>query len=179
MKRKLRFEPIGAAAVAAVLVILPAALFAYEAKDPEVCRSIEGSAERLACYDAALAPEPAAPEPAPPEPAAAEPAPPEPAVAEAEPEVGPGTLTDDIGLETVKGREKEELLVQGYVVRCQKGRSGKFLFYFDNGQVWRQKDSKRMSWKDCDFEVTISKDVFGYIMTRNGEKRVFRVERLK
>lgn len=154
------------------------------AQSVEDCQSLDDDAARLACYDAALAPreEPSvvaepepAPEPAPDpvaQPDAVEAAAPEPAATAA-------VLTDDIGIESVKDAEKDALAARGRIVKCQKGRSGKYVFWFDNGQVWRQKGSLAPRWRECTFDVTISKDVFGYTMSRDGEDRKYRIDRVK
>ncbi len=90
------------------------------------------------------------------------------------------SLSDEIGSETLKGSEdRERVSVRGRVVECREQRSGKYVFYFANGQIWQQKDSTRVSWRDCSFEVTITKDFFGYRMTRDGEKRRIRIARIK
>jgi len=38
---------------------------------------------------------------------------------------------------------------------------------------------RRVPWKECDFEVTIKKDFFGYVMQRSGEKKEIRIARMK
>ncbi len=188
MKRKVDWLAIATAALLAVS--LPSG-----AADDEqaACATIEDNAERLACYDRAFGakPEPAeVPEdsgiadrdekPEVEEEQAVASAPPAAVVPEVEQQNEiPAVLSDEVGKETVKNRERETLLVKGRVVRCEKGRSGKYLFHFENGQIWRQKDSKRMSYRDCDFQVTISKDVFGYTLVRDGHDRVYRIERLR
>jgi hypothetical protein len=53
------------------------------------------------------------------------------------------------------------------------------VFYFDNGQVWRQRGSANVNWKTCDFGVTIKKDVFGYYLTRDDSSRKVRIERVE
>lgn len=95
--------------------------------------------------------------------------------------VEPETLSDEIGRETVRGRDEDEaqVLVRGHVVDCDEGRSGKYVFYFDNGQIWLQKDNKRLWWKECEFDVTISKDFFGYKMVRDDDDRTVRIERYR
>jgi hypothetical protein len=98
------------------------------------------------------------------------------------PPAEPEELSDEIGRETVElkeGEEREILSVRGHLVDCPRGRSSKLAFYFDNGQVWRQTDSKRLSWSECTFDVTITKDFFGYKMTRDDENRTVRIERVE
>lgn len=98
-----------------------------------------------------------------------------------EPNDEPKGLNDEIGRETVRGRndDRADLSVRGRVVDCDEGRSGKYVFYFDNGQVWLQKDNKRLSWKECEFDVTISEDLFGYKMLRDDDDRAVRIERFR
>jgi hypothetical protein len=90
-------------------------------------------------------------------------------------------LTDEIGRETISRKDggQGDISVRGRVASCAKGRSGKYVFYFDNGQVWRQKGNLRLSWKECEFDVTISKDFFGYKMVRDGDRKKVRIERIE
>lgn len=74
---------------------------------------------------------------------------------------------------------RDELEVRGRVERCVKGRSGKYVFYFDNGQVWRQRGNARAKWKECSFDVVISKDAFGYTLVEVGETRKIRIDRVR
>lgn len=88
---------------------------------------------------------------------------------------------DDLGAETLPGGERveEELNVAATVTRCSERSDGRKLFYFDNGQVWRQSKNERLHFRDCNFNVTITKDFFGYKMQRDGEKRSIRIKRVK
>ena len=94
---------------------------------------------------------------------------------------GPAVLDDSIGKERIADRkgEEEDLMVTGHVTSCREDRSGKYRFYFDNGQIWLQKDNKHIPWRECDFDVTIEKDFFGYKLLPKGEKRTIRVSRIK
>lgn len=148
------------------------------------CRSIEDNAERLACYDGLSSPP--SPTPAPPEAAAkrveisAEPVEtPTPTTESTAAE--PAVLDDSIGKERIADRRGEEadLIVTGHVTSCREDRSGKYRFYFENGQIWLQKDNKKISWRECDFDVTIEKDFFGYKMLPHGEKRTIRISRIQ
>ena len=153
------------------LIVLPllAVTLAQAAED---CRSIKDDTERLACWDKMMAP----PSPASAAPAAVAPA----AAAEAPTAKSPEILDDTIGSEIVKGKtDKEKLLVKGHVSGCHKEKRGKYRFYFDNGQIWQQKDDRKVPWRECDFDVTIEKDVFGYKMRPEGEKRSIRIARIK
>ena len=186
------------------LALVTAALIATPlAADTDVeailkCQSMQDDAARLSCYDSLNAPPSDSPAP----PAAAEeqvparpaepaipttptaeaisekPAAPAPA-AEAMPANEPEVLDDDVGRERLGPRPGEELLVRGKVIKCRKDISSKYRFYFENGQIWQQKDNTKVRWEDCNFEVTISKDFFGYRMVRDGDKKKVRISRLK
>jgi len=90
---------------------------------------------------------------------------------------------EELGAESLsrKDDEKEEpTAVAARVTRCTKGASNKkYVFYLEGGQVWKQISDKRLHFKDCDFNVTISKDFFGYKMQQEGEKVRFRVSRVR
>lgn len=132
----------------------------------QACRAIDDSSARLACYDEAVGrPAPAAKTPA--------------TLPAEKPEA---KTLDDLGDETLPGagRAKEEALaVRAKVVRCDKDARKKYVFFFENGQVWRQSSDKRVYFKDCNFDVTISKDFFGYKMQRDGDKGRIRIARVK
>jgi len=192
-----------ATAMAAGLMVLAAQVVAAQ----EDCRSIEDDAERLACYDRESAP--ASPPPAaekqpvapaaktPPEAVQAEPAKSrepvpsateEPAAGAAAPAEGAKAATgpeyvqldETVGIEDLeKGDKEREILIRGTVVRCEKDVRKKMMFFFNNGQIWKQKDNKTVPWKECSFEVTISKDFFGYKLLPDGEKREIRISRIK
>jgi len=194
MKREFRLRKLGGIATAGLaMIVVPAESFAGDAETSQACGSIENDAARLACYDVALGPkqapaaEGAAPDSAQPvaiqaqEPSADEDAPaaaPDPA-AEPEPVTEPGTLSDEVGSETVKDVKIERLSVRGQLTRCQKDQRGRYVFYFDNGQVWQQRGKVYVRWKDCAFGVTITKDFFGYVMVRDGDKHKIRIARIK
>jgi hypothetical protein len=191
---------LGYLALGSALVAISTLTAAEEFAD---CRALADAEERLACYDRLATPpsadpaagtegEPAvveAPQPADPLPqkVTEESAPVRPAAATptrpgASADAGTDIpLSDEIGRETLKqGQQAErELAARGRLERCQKSRSGKYVFYFDNGQIWKQADSKRLPWKDCTFEVTIGKDFFGYQMTRDDDQRSVRISRVK
>lgn len=189
MRTKNRDSFAIAAAIAAGIAVISLCRVAAAA-DAVDCRSIEDNAERLACYDRMSSPPTPTPTPPPPvAPAAQAPAPqqvqspaPQP-VAEpvASPAAGaPVVLDDSIGKESVDdGKEKERTLISGHVSSCREDRSGKYRFYFDNGQIWLQKDNKRVPWRECDFDVTLEKDFFGYKMLPDGEDRTIRISRIK
>jgi len=170
-------------ALLTVTVVSAQSIGDTEAESMLRCAALEEDAARLACFDQLLS------QPSPQDadsaesPAPVTPAPPRPATVDATPsavppeEPAPAVLNDDIGRETLGPKDGEQLMVRGRIVSCRKDRNSKYVFYFDNGQVWRQKDNKNVTWKECDFEVTISKDIFGYRMIRDGDKKQIRIGR--
>lgn len=149
------------------------------AADPEAppgtdCRTIRDADARLACYDAIKPPlEEEAPAPVPPDRRNA----PE---SQAAPVPEPEALNDQVGRESLEHKDPaEQVKVKGRVVECRTNARGSYFFLFDNGQMWQQKDSKRIVWEDCDFEVTIDKDYFGYGMVRDGDDRRIRISRVR
>jgi hypothetical protein len=89
---------------------------------------------------------------------------------------------DDLGSETLPRSSRddaEKLEVRATVSRCEKDYRKKYLFHFDNGQIWKQMNDKRLSFKECNFDVTITKDFFGYKMQIDGEKSRIRIARVK
>ena len=73
------------------------------------------------------------------------------------------------GSRFVSEKDKAKPLTEGYVSFCQLSYDKKYLFVFENGQVWKQSDSKRYRLKECGFDVKISRDFFGYFMKIQGE----------
>jgi hypothetical protein len=186
-----------------VLSMMTTSLFAAEIDAAAIlkCQAMQDDTSRLACYDDLNSPKPSAVEPATVDPAPAAPPPAEP-VATTPPPVKttpvesasrtptdsgprsaapvPEPLNEEIGQQTLRGDgKKAKVLVRGRVVRCQQDLRKKYLFYFDNGQIWKQKDNKRIRWKECEFDVTISEDVFGYKMVPDGETKQVRIARVK
>ena len=90
---------------------------------------------------------------------------------------------DELGAESLSrndDKKAEPTAVVARVTKCAKGASNKkYVFYLEGGQVWKQVSDKRLYFKECDFNVTISKDFFGYKMQREGEKPKFRVSRIR
>jgi hypothetical protein len=161
--------------LSAWLLSLPLAASAQESV--EDCRAIDNAEERLACYDR-MAP------PAEPEPPASAPKPspapkPEPAQEAVEPGYAP--LTDDVGDERLAREDGEDDFkpVRAHVVDCKRDSFNDYFFYFENGQVWKQRTDSRLSFRECDFWVTITKDFFGYKMQVDGEKKQIRIGRIR
>lgn len=139
------------------------------------CRLIEGASARLACYDGLGRGQTPAPIAAS---ASADPSSVEQSAVE---QPGNKSLADP-GTETVRGDtgdKYETVTIRATVTKCRQGENKKYYFYFENGQVWKQSDRKRVKFKDCNFNVTITKDFFGSKMQQDGEDRRIRITRVK
>ena len=89
-------------------------------------------------------------------------------------------LTDAVGKENV--RRDDSIVNPEYaatVTRCERNPRGRYYFYFANGQVWKQTNSRRLHFRDCNFEVTVSRDIFGYKMSIAGQRKRIRISRIK
>ena len=161
----------GIVRMGALLMLLPVSANAQEPADLERCAKLEDPQARLECYDAASKRQRSAAQPAP---AAATPGPDDPREpAQAAP------LSDAVGEEQLQPKEAVEGPVRGKLTDCREGPTGKWYFYFDNGQVWEQRDSDRLRFNECKFEVTISKDFFGYKMELPDSDNKIRIARVK
>ena len=90
-------------------------------------------------------------------------------------------LTDDIGKERVEPKDPDEQpRYASHVTSCTESiKSGQYYFTLDNGQVWKQSNYRRLGFKNCDFDIEISKGTFGYQMYIPSKDRSVRVARVK
>lgn len=145
------------------------------------CKGIESDSERLVCFDAVAAmtgdEKAAAPAPEP----ASPPTEPAPAVATRTEAPGVVPLNDEVGKERVDGARTEETpKYAGTVTRCEESRqSGQTYFFFENGQVWKQANYRRLNLRNCRFDVTVAKDTFGYELHIPSKDRRVRVSRIR
>ena len=63
------------------------------------------------------------------------------------------------------------------VTSCKQGHHGDWYFYFDDGQVWKEVSTRSRRYKECDFDVTVTKDRFGYKMRIDTLDKTIRVRR--
>jgi hypothetical protein len=164
----------GTLRLGALVILLNASANAQDAADLESCANLEDPQARLACYDAAsqgLQEEKLASPPV--EAAPAGESVESPAAEDSAP------AWDAIGEEQPGPEDEKEQSLRLALTDCRKGPTGKWYFYFDDGQVWKQKDNDRFSTKNCDGEVAISKDFFGYKIKFQTTENKIRAERVK
>ena len=148
-----------------ILVVTPAMSFATAdtiSAGLTACARETDDAKRLACFDALAdgtpsdAPAGSAPTATPP-------------------------LTAEVGLPGPEEADEEPPEVYAaHVSSCKKSAANnRWYFEFDNGQVWRQTNSGRLAFRDCDFDVTLRRDVFGFKIEIPGEDRTIRVTRIR
>lgn len=77
------------------------------------------------------------------------------------------------------GPSGEEFELQARVSRCEKSADGRYYFFLDNNEVWKQTKSDRHRYKDCTFSVTITRDWFGYKMLIDDGERTIRIKRVR
>ena len=152
----------------------PVLVLAQSSEDLSRCGSIEDDAKRVACYDEIAGRQSTVKDVT----TEAVPASSEPAAAESK-EYAP--LTADVGAESLDKKDEvdKDEPVRGHITSCRKDSLNDYFFYFDNGQVWKEKSDARLHYKECDFSVTISRDFFGYKMQIDGEKGRIRISRVK
>jgi hypothetical protein len=83
--------------------------------------------------------------------------------------LGGGIFAENAGVKAEKYR--------GKVKSCKKSLDRKWFYIFENGQVWKQVDSRKRRHKECDFWVTIVEDSFGYKMIIDGQDGKIRIDR--
>jgi len=124
------------------------------------CQAVTVESNRLACYDELAAS----------------------IESNAKPAAAPLKLSDDVANAEVKGTKVEQPEYEAVVTRCEEAKRGRRLYFFmENGQVWKQSNDGdlRLKDKDCQFDVTIRKDRFGWILRIPSEDRKVRVRRVR
>jgi hypothetical protein len=110
-------------------------------------------------------------------------APPQPAAPQAAPAVAATEqLPEDLGGRKFRKPAKEETtqdMSRGHIIACARSFDNKWLFTFEDGQIWKETDSSRTRYSDCDFQASISKDYFGYKMQIDGAKGKIRISRVQ
>ena len=148
----------------AIALTASAEVHAQESSDMARCAELENADARLACYDEVTGQSNSSP--------------PNPEAAEKE----PNPLTEEVGqdqLASTDRRDQEPEAFAGRVTDCRQNADSRWYFYFANGQVWKESNSGRQRFKDCDFSVTITKDAFGYKMQIDGDGKKIRIGRIR
>lgn len=155
---------LGAAILCTVLVMPVISAHASESISEGLirCSGEADASARLACFDAlSRAQEP---------------------MIEASTESTPMVPGDQLGAESVRSKDVEkaaDVAIKATVTKCVKVENKGYQFHFENGQIWRQTDGKRLKYDSCAFNVTVTKDFFGYKMQEDGQKSRIRVTRVK
>jgi hypothetical protein len=154
-------------------LMVAAQSYGQESRVCESCVGLEDAAARLACYDEIVNQQ------APAE--ADESAPATEPVKQVVPSAAgePMPLSEEIGREQLSGNDEEPERFAGQVTSCRQDAAKKWYFFFDNGQVWKHTNNSRLRYKSCSFDVTITRDFFGYKMQVDGEGRWTRVSRVR
>lgn len=153
-----------------LLYLLPLAAMAESGTDNGIarCASVNDASDRLACYDKLVGRQESSPA------TVVLPAKASPPVA---------APPDELGAEALGRKEEkkddDEAPVEAKVIRCVKDARKDYHFYLEGGQVWKQLSDKKLYYKECEFNVTISRDYFGYKMQIEGEKSRLRVKRIR
>ena len=102
-------------------------------------------------------------------------------VVDAAPAAGPVPLTDEVGKERIEPIQDEDREKYASRVKsCQESvQSGQTYFTLENGQVWKQSNYRRLGFRNCEFDIEISKGMFGYSMYIPSKDRNIRVTRVK
>lgn len=70
-------------------------------------------------------------------------------------------------------------VITGVLLSCKKNSEGKYLFYLENGQIWKQVSTEKKRFGKCDGSITIGRDLLGHKMVRNDDGSSIRVRRLR
>jgi hypothetical protein len=98
------------------------------------------------------------------------------------PSTAAAALPDDVGGKEFRKQPERDAgddTLRGHIVACTRSFDDKWIFTFENGQVWKQADSSRVRYADCDFMASITKDYFGYKLQIDGSKTKTRISRVQ
>lgn len=76
-------------------------------------------------------------------------------------------------------QDPESVEFRGMLTSCQQGHFGDWYFVLDNGEVWKEVKRRKRRFEDCNFEVTITKDFFGFNLQIEALGKTIRVKRYK
>lgn len=144
----------------AILLVVLTPVFAKSLQSSlAACGEIESNEERLVCFDSLLDVKTAKSEPG---------------------HQSPAPITNEIGLATPKEESDPYVDYSVVITKCESSSSSKRLFfYLDNGQVWRQKNAKWLSKRDCQSKGVIRQDFFGFTLFIEAMDKSIRVSRAR
>lgn len=90
-------------------------------------------------------------------------------------DLGTSTFGDDQESKSVKDQDSESVTYEGRITSCKQGHYGDWYFFFDNGQVWINASRSNLRFKECDFKVKVTKDLFSYKMWIDDAKKPIRI----
>ena len=134
------------------------------------CALVEDASARLACYDGLIDKT---------QPAAAKPAKSSDSSLVDEVVDAPAPESDSEVARAPKQGRYEPIGFRATVTHCRQDSNKKYYFYLENGEVWKQSDRKKLKYKDCAFDISVTKDFFGYKMQQDGVDRRIRITRVK
>jgi hypothetical protein len=140
----------------AASLLIPLVAVASLSSDLGECAIIKKDKARLACFDALVADSSAPVDELPGE---------------------ARQLTDEVGRKKTT-REISEEAYDVVVTECEKINQ-RVYFTLDNGQVWRQSNSKWLSTRNCTGAGMISRDFWGYRLSVETMDKTVRVNRAK
>jgi hypothetical protein len=85
---------------------------------------------------------------------------------------------DDVAGIAVESKESKNVIT-GVLMSCKKNSEGKYLFYLENGQIWKQVSTQKKKFGKCGGSITIGRDLLGHKMVRNDDGSSIRVRRLR
>ena len=145
---------------AAILLVLLPPVFAKSLQSALIgCGEIESDEQRLVCFDRLVDSQ---------------------TVTSNAEHQSPAPITDEIGLATPKEESDPDVEYSVVITKCESSSSSKRLFfYLDNGQVWRQKNAKWLSKKECQSNGVIREDFFGFTLFIETMDKSIRVSRAR
>ena len=88
-------------------------------------------------------------------------------------------LPDDPDVSTLgNDQESNSTVYSGMITSCRKDAYGYWYFISENGQVWKEVRKRNRKFSECNFNVTITNDIFGYKMRIDTLEKTVRVKRL-
>lgn len=165
---RIAIQPFDVLFMAAVIALAMPSFAAADESSLQRCGAIEDAESRLECYDE-IAKQTTAPQ----QPIDRE---------EPNDNVSPQEELPEEQSPDEEKSDKEEPGTGSFtttVTRCEESYDGKYLFFFENGQVWKQVKTDRERYRNCNFTVTVTRDWFGYKMQRGDDDRRIRISRVK